>query len=494
MNVFEEHKNRQIIPRWLPLGETCKLIPPDAIDTSWMLSPLSLDALAAKREAWRDNRHLVYAIDLVCSANLIGEISDTEIFEAASFILEGSEVAPTVRDVALRILKRDIEPYSIAALSLSEIRQRIHLLRKKAPGSRDPFLFLDLAFNYSLSAQNVKAARCVEVALALGDNNPIVLRAAARFYLHAHRSPDRALHLLRAAALTPHHPLLVASEISISEAFGIKSPFRKIGRQLLSADVHPWLLTELAGTIGTLEVNSQSIRRAKDAFRLASKCPNENSLAQMRWISNRCSIPLSMEASCKPDATFEADAIAHYRAEEFQGALDAAVKWMRFQPFSARPAILASFVASVALEEYDTAATLINEALVASPDSFILRNNLAFALASMGRVEDALQALMQVDRARVSPTDAAVADATLGLISFRRGEIERGRELYKAAISAFERLGDRRRAVVAEVFWAREECLASTAQSNEAVARVLPKSKDFKGFKVLERLKRHLGI
>jgi len=258
----------------------------------------------------------------------------------------------------------------------------------------------------------------------------------------------------------------------------------------LSADFHPWTLAELAGTIGTLELNSQSTRRAKEAFRLAARCPNENTLAQLQWISNRLSVPVNIEASCRPEATFEADAIAHFRAEEYEQALDSAVKWMRFQPFTTRPADLASFISSVALEDYNTSIALLKEALVASPDSFILRNNLVFALASKGQTEEAFESMRHVDTGRLSPKDAAVASATSGLIAFRRGEIERGRGLYSAAIRDFGRLGDKHRAVIAEVFWAREEHLARTKQSAEVVASALSKSKHLKGYKVVEQLKR----
>ena len=492
MNIFEEEKNRQIIPRWLPFRETCKLIPPQAIDTSWMSRSVSPEALAIKRLEWNAHHHLIYAIDLVCSANLVGETNDSAVREAAAFILQESETTPTVRGVASLLLKRDAEPYSIDTVAVPEIRQRIHLLRKAAAGSRDPFLFLDLAFYYTLLAQNLKAVRCVGIALALGDDNPIVLRAAARFHLHADRSPEKALSLLRKASVTPYHPLLLASEISISEAFELKSPFRRIGGRLLLADFHPWILAELAGTVGTLELNSQSTRRAKEAFRLAVRCPNENTLAQLQWISNRLSVPVNIEPSCRPEATFEADTIVHFRAEEYGQALDSAVKWMRFQPFTARPAVLASFISSVALEDYDTSIALLREALIASPDSFTLRNNLVFALASKGQTEEAFESMRPVDTGRLSPKDAAVASATLGLIAFRRGETEQGREFYSAASREFGRLGDKHHAIVAEVFWAREEHLARTKQSAEVVARALSKSKNLKGFKVVEQLKRAL--
>ncbi|MGH7494928.1 MAG: hypothetical protein ACREOO_21355 [bacterium] len=103
------------------------------------------------------------------------------------------------------------------------------------------------------------------------------------------------------------------------------------------------MLAKLAGTVGTMELNSFSSQKAKKFFRIAAKCPDENTFAQLQWVSQRFSFPAGIEEQCKPKAMFAADAIAHYRAERLGEALDSAIKWMRFQPFASRPAVFASF-------------------------------------------------------------------------------------------------------------------------------------------------------
>ena len=226
---------------------------------------------------------------------------------------------------------------------------------------------------------------------------------------------------------------------------------------------------------------------------MAAKCPDENTLSQLQWISPRLTVPIERDSSRRPEATFEADALTHFRANEYGDALNSAIMWMRFQPFSARPAVLASFISSVALEDYDKSIGLVEQALIASPKSFALRNNLAFALASAGRPEQASAVMRQFDLAELTPNERAVAKATLGLIAFRGGDSQSGRELYECATRDFRDSGDKYRAIVAELFWAREEHAVDAPASMEIVSRALSKAGNLRGFKVVEYLQKAIG-
>jgi len=72
----------------------------------------------------------------------------------------------------------------------------------------------------------------------------------------------------------------------------------------------------------------------------------------------------------------------------------------------------------------------------------MLHNNLAFLLIEMGRIADAQQHLSKISRyVHVDP----YATATLGLLSMRRGNIDRGRSLYEEALRLARTTHDRRR-------------------------------------------------
>ena len=494
MNSFEDERNRQIIPRWLTFRETCLLTPPGVIDLSWMRRVISPNALDFKRQEWIQSHLTPYAIDLMCSAHVVGATNDPIVREAAAHLLQQKESLPTtIVEVASSLLEnRDIR-YQIGKLSIETIQSRIRSLRQIANGGcRDPFAFIDLAFFYVLLAQNEKASRCAQIALALAPQNPLILRAVARFYLHADKAPDRSVRILRNSPVTKMNPLLLSADIAISEAFGLKSPLRKIGRKVVfEGDFHPWILAELAGTIGTMELNSFSSSKAKKCFRIAAKCPDENTFAKLQWVSQRINVLETIEDECRPNATFEAEAIAYYHAERFDEALNSAINWARFQPFTSRSAVFASFVSSDGLEDYASAISVLEHALIASPNSFTLKNNLAFAFASSSRVEDALKVMREVDVSALSRKEAAVAKATNGLITFRLGEQEHGRNLYAAAASEFRKIGDTYRAALAEVYWAREELEARTNESKEMVKKALAgvEKCGIKGLKVIERLR-----
>ena len=96
-----------------------------------------------------------------------------------------------------------------------------------------------------------------------------------------------------------------------------------------------------------------------------------------------------------------------------------------------------------------------------------LYNNYAVALAEqglMGRAEEAMRmAWLYEGREGVRNT---VLTATEGLIAFRRGEIEAGRRLYRQAIEAARRT-DRKAALLAEAYLAREEAVAARMQWEE---------------------------
>lgn len=498
MNAFEEERNRQIVPRWLPFWVACELTPTGIIDYSFMSNLISLDELERKEDDWAAYGSMPHAADLVATALAAGHPDRPSVQEAAAALVTSKRRLPrTLRDACNRLLSWSPDsvegPGALADLDTGSLRFAIRTL-KRAANERgpDPFLYIDLAFYYTLLAQDEAARRYVRMALAFGDDNPLLLRAAARFYLHSEEDPRRSLALLRKSRATRYDPTLMAAEIAISEAFGRASRLKSKARRVVEAKKHhPFFLSELAGTVGTFEMKSQSVKRAKRAFRVAAECPTENTLAQIAWASRFLKSLDPFPKDCKTAHSYEADAITQFRSERYFDALESAEKWLRFQPFSSRPAIFASYIAGVSVEDHIRSELIARQGLVASPDSFGLSNNLAFALALQGSTEAASKEIEHAAELAHSEEESAIASATQGLISFRSGDDKTGRLLYKAAINHFRRVGDESRLALASVFYAREEQRIKSEYCSQVVCEAISAADrvGLRGVKALEELR-----
>jgi tetratricopeptide (TPR) repeat protein len=148
------------------------------------------------------------------------------------------------------------------------------------------------------------------------------------------------------------------------------------------------------------------------------------------------------------------------------------VEWLRDQPFSKRPAVFTSYVASL-IEDYEKSISILKKSLNANPDDPTLINNLAFALGSANRLDEAENALRQIDIAEMKGLPAITLAATAGLLLFRSGSPDRGRDLYNLAISRASEQGIAKYRAMASLYLAREELIASTPSAEAAVNRTL---------------------
>ena len=103
------------------------------------------------------------------------------------------------------------------------------------------------------------------------------------------------------------------------------------------------------------------------------------------------------------------------------------------------------------------AINIYNNALPAQSASPLAINNYAFALARIGRTDEAKKALNTALRYEPSREEKLVITATFGLICFREGYVEEGRTFYTDAGRGFELIKDFRSAAIATYYWAVEE-------------------------------------
>ncbi|MBU1702310.1 MAG: hypothetical protein KJ970_09695 [Candidatus Eisenbacteria bacterium] len=466
MSQTFDDTNRQILPRWYPFGIASQLGDLEPVaerETPKISSPM---AFAVKAEEWRQKRTLAHALDVVGTALVSGAFHDHDGREAAGFVSASAESEHSLgRQIAESYLRGGRTPTpSQVDLPFEELANRatiahLRALTRRFP--RSPIVWADLAYRYALAGEKSKSVRSMDIAVFLAPDNRFILRSAARCFLHLDQA-DKSLYYLRRSPLSRRDPWLISPEVAISESLGRSSRLIRAGRTIIGdANLSPWAINELVATLSTLEARHGSARKAKKLIPQALQDPNENTVAQIEWLG----VALRQEVA-RPSqivvATYEADARRSLRAGEFEQALGYAKGWCRFQPFASRPVILASYIAAVCLQDDEEALAILERAEATAPDSFLIKNNHAFSLASLNRVADAAKVQQSIDQASLRARERSTFAATRGLIEFRKGDLQEGRRLYAKAISDLKNVGDYRGATIATLFLAREELRVSS--------------------------------
>jgi len=420
---------------------------------------------------WRANRTLSFASDLIGSALVQGVPSLAA--EAAQFVVNLGTGAPSaLRELALAALDdhpgastdTPPRPNSISVLR-TEIAEARRTLRESP---RNPVLWVDLARLYTVIGQPDPAASAIRTALALAPESRFVLRAAARLFLHLD-DPGRAYDLLRSAASTRSDPWLLASEIAFASVLGKAPRFVREGAAELGRGAYnPTELSELASGLGTLELEAGSVKRARKLFRQALRLPNDNALAQAQWANEHHLGLAPAETSVSRPRSYEARSQRLRLAGDWMGALAEARSWLFDEPFSRIAAAQASYLAAVPLGDYDEGARLAQAGLLASPRDPLLLNNLAFCWASAGRLDDAEARFGLIAAEDLMGPHRPALLATRGLLAYRRGRIEEGRDYYRRAGEEARRARSLFLEGMAALYHAREALLAG-APDAEAI-------------------------
>ena len=130
---------------------------------------------------------------------------------------------------------------------------------------------------------------------------------------------------------------------------------------------------------------------------------------------------------------------------------------MHDEPYSSRPVELATFVAILALNDYDSAVNFAKRGLISNSENFLLRNNLSVALAETGPLQKARSEFTKVNPSGLDDFLRTGWLATQGLLAFRGSNDEEGRSFYRAAVDLARTQADRILRIMALIHWAREE-------------------------------------
>lgn len=477
MSAFnDEYENRQIIPRFCTFN--CATILGETLPLKVASNPnlFTEKSYLEKQNDWKLLPLKIYAVDFVGTALIVGDFTNQDAIKAANQVLK-SKPNKIEQDIAERFLKKTNAPELVRANRQEEFISVISKLKQETRDyPLDATRWVDLAFFYTSFGQNHKAVRSMEIALAIAPENRFVLRSASRLFLHIEEDM-RALEVIRNSNLSKVDPWLIAAEISISESLKESSIRKEKGKRLIQSIDHASLsISELAGTMGTLEAHHGANKKAKKLFNLALEIPTENTVAQAIWMQKNTLLNLEIK-SLKNDFQFEANANLTFSEGNYKEAFKQSWKWLEFQPFSSKPAAFGSYIASTVLEDYDKAIQIIERGRLASPSDFLLNNNLAFSYACKGNIEKAELALRAISHQQLSETELATSLATKGLIEYRKGNSEIGKVLYLQSIELFKKLKDQRAVSLATYFLAREETRAKSKDGADLYEKALSLAK-----------------
>ncbi|MBU8921215.1 MAG: hypothetical protein KOO63_05285 [Bacteroidales bacterium] len=475
--TFDQSK-RQVIPRWLSYHASNALQLLSSESSSRSTLSRTRAGLSAQ-EKWQNDNNLSHAVDFVGEAIVISDFDNAQALDAAKFILTNvSSEKKHVRALAKHYVdpRDDISEDDQFAVKTDPINSRISSLKSRtATHPIDPISWADLSLLYAIAGSRSKSIRCMSVALGLSKGNRFVLRSAARCFVHF-GEPDRALDIIRKSAQCKSDPWIAASEIAIAESAGLKNRCLRPGRQLVANDnLSQFSRSELAATISTLELAHGSSRKAKVFMRKALLEPTENSLAQAEWMAANLSSSPTVELEEYP-ASYEARAQHYYHLKDYDRTIQAARLWADFQPLSSRPLAQASFIASVVLNDDSRSISLLRDSALVRQFDPILTNNYAFALMRQGRISEASELLRRIDKRSLPLREQLILSATNGLLAFKQGNPEQGRDLYSLSVKGLDGLGEYRGAAIAKCFWAIAEIDSESdfakATSADAMKRV----------------------
>ncbi|MDR0605034.1 MAG: hypothetical protein LBG80_12095 [Bacteroidales bacterium] len=477
MAIIIEKKERRLIPNWRIFSTTIALGELDASSLNPIVKPdLSIDNYIADFQA---NESISFAADLISASIVNGFADNAVVKEAAQFIVNRqNEVTKSQYDISKKILSTVTETQidcSIDNITHKQLENCLHredyflqiqrLKKFVNDFPYNPIAWVELSRCYSILGQEKQAIRAMKIAVQLAPNNRFVLRCAVRLFSHYYEL-DTAHDILRKNKITNFDPWLMSAEISVAMLRGRNSKFIKKGIELIdSKNLSPFSVTELASSIGTIELLSGDRKKSRKMFNKSLMSPNDNSLAQIEWILNNKDKSLidREQINIQTKHNFEAQAIYNYYDKKLIEALNNTCQWFCDMPFSKRPVIMGSGIADI-LDNRSLSIKFLETGLISHPNDAQILNNIAYYLALDNNTKEAFKYL---DRARTQGTNKTpiietCLIATYGLICFREKKYEEGRNEYLKAIEQTVLKNNKYLNCTAILNYAREEILAKT--------------------------------
>ena len=462
-------RRRFLIPRWRSLSLTFsadELSAPHFTRTSSHI-PSSPSSLRDKLALWKSKPSVVTAGELVEAA--LVEATESEAVEAAKYLLSTSSSAtvPLRRIATLALMRAGLEEYISAEQPYDHHTEKREWRRRTRIHSANALAWVELSLHEVKTGRKKVAKRSMMVALQLAPTNRHVLRSASRLFLHLDDS-ERAYDIIAQSDATVDDPWLIAAELSFADLAMRKPKYFKQGRRIVtSAGLMPRQITELAGAIGTLELGGGHRKKARDYFRQSAVDPTGNALAQAEWVSPQLGFELvTMKGLASKTEAEEANVLRLVNQEKFSEVPDICQRWSNAEGYSIRPYEIASSATTVTGDHARTV-DFAQRGLKIRPDSEVLLNNYAFALAHQGQFSKAESYLQGIGHN--NEIVWLVSKANRGLVAMRRGKHDFGLALYREAINGFHRKQNKKSADIARIYLAREAALAAIPEAESLV-------------------------
>lgn len=476
MSVYNEKTKRRVIPRWRSSAAAAKSKDFQPLKTTPHTQHTeSEQILAAQLEDFNAEPDLGRAAELLGTAARLAKPNLVD--KAARFILEQGSAAPSaLRLSALSAL--DGAATTLTYDSIADDAKAIaHIRRLLRVRPQTASLWVDMARHHAALGEGDKAKRSMRIALALAPDHRWVLRSATRLLLHT-EEPEAAHQLLAKHPRTRHDPWLIAAEIASAQVAGQQPKFMRQARDMLRPrELLPHHISELAAAVATIELESGARKKARRLLRLALKDPTENALAQAEWAERDSKDGLGIESLVNrtPDA-YEAACWVKYNDGQLEEALQAARQWLIDEPYATRPVGMVCYLAGF-LDDYETLVSVARLALERRPDEVLHHNNLIYGELSQGSIlspqaERRLVSHLDFLRRTIATggDDAVQATANAGLLCFRLGRADEGRQLYQSAMTMAEKLSNHVLRAHAAVMFARESILANAAWGEDSLS------------------------
>ena len=426
--MLEDVPPRRVVPRWRSSWVTATT--PEAksnrIGTSIDFEP----TLRAAEGEFRVKSSVPLAAELMYVASSANNAELAK--QAAQVILENERqiTSTSLVNSAKRIVNAHTQE-EVDASSSDFIRGARTLLIQDY---NNPILLIDVAHAMTANSRAASAERFIRSALQLAPTNRFVLRSAVRYFLHVGKH-DHAHLLLLKSPLLSRDPWIQASEIAVASVLGKTSKLVKsLDRSLQDTSVLASNYSELGSAIATVHLNAGAEKKAKKLFTRSLANPNDNSVAQAEWASQRLSLVVTEHALGVP-LSFEANSGHSYRALNISDAISQGVRWMADEPFASRPAGWLGYLHSID-DDFQKAAEFHQMVLKLEGENSVADLlNLNFSRIETGALEVAAEQLMVLSRAKDIAEHSTHLLANAGALSYANGDFESGRELYQRAIS-----------------------------------------------------------
>lgn len=405
------------------------------------------------------------AIELLNTAYIQGN-SDYAIIAARFIITSQNKLPLTLMEFSQRVIDGVNSNPEQKHINNNELICYIKKWLKNNPS--DCISWIDLSRLYMSLGQINAAERSMIIGLNLSNKNRWVTRVASRFFYNIDEY-DRAHHILLRHPNIKVDPWLLSAELAITSGADISPRHWNNAKRALELGYETYHITELQSSLATLELKSGALKKAKKLFINSLIHPNSNVLAQAKWAEKKCNIKelVTDNVLNNQSKAFEAKFLDAYNKQHMEKALEFGKKWIKEEPFNALPAIKTSYVAAL-LDLYEEAKEISENGLIINNHNETLQLNLIFskiALANIDNIKHENNFLeddsLYLEKMLRSDDQIIVghALANLGLIYYRRGEIEKGKLSYEQSINILKTVSYSS-AVFAEINHLRESLIA----------------------------------